>query len=223
MSQLTNILFTLFLLFSSSFLEADASFSFDPSQMAKEETAAWKDYYTNDVPGLVRHLSQIVIVEFRLNQISAWKSVIPELLTAALLFKKLPENSTPNDYERLVLPHLVTAYEEIRKARHGNWDPHSAAKDELAWWIYRRDDKTSNPEIVGKKMADLYRQIYGSNDQQHFSRAGYLRAVAARYHDLSKKAWNQIEEQDWTIIETILTLSYQELLAGIETNSSRGV
>lgn len=194
-------------------------FAFEAQQVAKEEVAAWKDYYDNDVTGLVQHLSHLVIIEFRLNQITAWKTVIPELIAAAEIFKNLAENTSQDVYDSKVLPHLEIAYEAIREALHGQWDPHQAAKDELDWWVYRRQQKTSNPEVVGKKIADLYQLIYGKNDHHHFVRAGYLRAVAARYRDLSQKDWNRIEDDDWIIIENILEQSYKELVLGIEANA----
>lgn len=191
---------------------------FDPQQVAKEETAAWKDYYNNDVTGLVEHLAHLVILEFRINQLMAWKTVIPELVTAAAVFKSLPDSAPQEIYTSKVLPHLVTAYEGIREGLHGSWDAHQAAEDELAWWMYRRNQKKANPEIVAKKIADLYRLIYGNHDQNYFDRAAYLRAVAARYRDLSQLEWSPIDEEDWLIIEHILQESYKELLLGIEAN-----
>lgn len=192
----------------------------DPYQAAKEEAAAWRDYYENDLPGLVQHLSHLAIIEFRLNQMTAWTTVIPQLLEAAVIFKRLPKNTTQDIYDSKVLPHLAKAYESIREALQGTWNPHQAAKEELAWWIYRRHKNTDNPEIVGAKIADLYRLIYGENDQDHFARAGYLRAVAAKYRDLTQHGWPPIGEADWSIIENLLILSYQELLLGIHANGS---
>lgn len=208
-------------LYLCGLLSGQFLFAFDPQQVAKEEVAAWKDYYDNDITGLVQHLSHLVIIEFRLNQIEAWKTVIPELVAAATIFKNLPENTQRDIYDSRVLPHLEIAYQAIREALHGTWNPHEAAKDELDWWIYRRQQKTSNPEIVGKKIADLYKLIYGEHDQGHFLRAGYLRAVAARYRDLSQNTWKRIEEGDWSIIENILEQSYKELMLGIETNAKK--
>ena len=86
---------------------------FDPHQVAKEETAAWKDYYSNDIPRMVQHISHLVIIEFRLNKMTAWTSVIPELITAATAFKQIPHTASPEEYEKTVLPHLVSAYESI--------------------------------------------------------------------------------------------------------------
>lgn len=199
-------------------LSAQENTHFNPQQVAKEEVAAWKDYYNNDITGLVEHLSHLIIIEFRINQLTAWKTVIPELIAAATLFKSLPETTSQDIYDAQVLPHLITAYEAIRDGLHGQWDARQAAEDELAWWIYRRQQKNTNPEIVAKRMAHLYRLIYGNHDRNYFDRAAYLRAVAARYRDLSQKEWNHVEDEDWIIIEHILEESYKELLLGIEAN-----
>lgn len=208
---------SLFLIFT--ILSANASESyFDPKEIALEEVSAWKDYYNNDITGLMKHLSHALIMEFKLNQLTVWGKVIPQLIMAASKFKKLPDDSPQEIYEKKVLPHLVKAYEGIRNAMHGNWDTYQAAQTELEWWIYRRDKQTANPEIVGKKITELYQLIYGHHDQQHFIRAGYLRAVAGRYHDLGKKVWNSLYAQDWIIMQRILELSYQEMLLGIQAN-----
>jgi hypothetical protein len=217
--QLKFLFFTFFLfLIHLSNLQAEDKNYFSPQQIAQEEAVAWRDYYNNDVASLVQHLSHLVIVEFRLNQLTAWTTVIPDLMQAARIFRSLPKHTSQETYEEKVLPHLTSAYEGIREAMHGEWNPQKAAKDELDWWIYRRDEKTSSPEIVGKKIADLYRLIYGRHDQGHFARAGYLRAVAARYRDLTQKSsWHPIEDADWNIIENILELSYEEMLMGIQS------
>lgn len=216
-----KILLFVFIYNICSFSQAHAETQlFDPEQVAREETAAWKDYYNDDITGLIQHLSHLVIVQFRLNQLTAWKTVIPELVTAATLFKSIPDTTSPDVYVSKVLPHLEVAYQGIRDALQGQWDPHQAAQDELDWWLARRQQKIADPEIVGKKIAKLYRLIYGSYDHDHFSRAGYLRAVAARYRDLSEKAWKYVEDEDWTIIENILEHSYKELLLGIHTQTN---
>lgn len=194
---------------------------FDPLQVAKEEAAAWRGYYNNDIAGLVQHLSHLVIIEFRLNQMTAWQTVIPELIAAAAIFKNLPEDTSQDTYNSKVLPHLENAYQSIHDALHAKWDPHQAAQDELDWWVYRHRQKTENPEIVGKKIEQLYLLIYGNHDQGHFARAGYLRAVAARYRDLVQAAAGHLEEADWGIIESILELSYKELLLGIQANAAK--
>lgn len=218
--MLTKII-SLSVLLSISLAGAEENIHFDPQQVAKEEVAAWKDYYDNDFMGLVQHLSHLVIIEFRMNQVTAWKTVVPELIAAATIFKSLPETTSQDIYDSKVLPHLENAYEGIREALHGQWDPHQAAKKELAWWIDRRRQATSSPEIVGRKIADLYQLIYGNQDDRHFVRAGYLRAVAARYRDLTQNEWHPVEDTDWVIIENILEQCYQELLLGIQANEKK--
>lgn len=210
--------FLLIFFIASSTLFGEEQTYFDPLQVAKEETAAWKDYYNSDITGMVQHISQLVIVQFRLNNLTAWTSVIPKLIEAAREFKNLPHTTTSEEYDQKVLPYLVEAYDAIRVSMNGHWDAHQAAKDELTWWIYRRSKNMSNPEIVGNKIADLYKLIYGSHDDHHFQKSGYLRAVAARFRDMSQDRWHRVEESDWIIIEHILSESYKELLMGIKNN-----
>jgi hypothetical protein len=189
-----------------------------PSEIAKEEVAAWKDYYDNDVTGLIQHLSHLVIVEFRLNQLTAWTTVIPQLITAAATFKNVPHSAPKETYEKEVLPHLEDAYLAIKNALNGQWDANKAAQLELEWWLYRRESHLSSPEIVGEKIANLYELIYGENDEDHFNKAGYLRAVAARYRDLCQQMRGKLEDSDWQIIENILENSYKEMALGILSN-----
>jgi hypothetical protein len=193
---------------------------FDPEQVAKEEVAAWKDYYADDILGLTQHLSHLAIVEFRINKLTAWTTVIPQLTEAAKLFKELPHSTTQETYDTTVLPHLTKAYSAIKESLKGTWDPREAAKDELDWWIYRRENEAQDPEIVGKKIADLYRLIYGAQDENHFGRAGYLRAIAGKYRDMCQQLWHHVEETDWTIIEGLLEKSYEEVVMGIKANKN---
>lgn len=217
MRRIYRLLFFFTLMLSKAIAYSE-DLHFDPQQVAREETAAWKDYYDNDVTGLVQHLSHLIIVEFRLNQLTAWETVIPQLTLAATTFKGLPHSTSQEVYKSSVLPHLTKAYQGIRDAWHAHWDPEQAAQDELDWWIYRRQQPTLDPEIVGKKIADLYLLLYGTHDHNHFIRAGYLRAVSARYRDVCQRLWSHVEDVDWTIIENMLLQSYKELLTGIQLN-----
>ena len=97
------------------------------------------------------------------------------------------------------------AYAHIRAATGQDFDPHEAAKAEVAWWVARRTPGHNSVEEVGSIIAELYAILYGQSNPD-IEYAGYLRAKAARVRDKSA---------DWVEVEKLLQQSYTHLLAGI--------
>lgn len=212
------IRFFLIFLFACNALFANEMNHLDPEAVAALEIDAWKAYYRKDRLEMVQTLQKALQKQFHISSTAVWSDIIPNLALAAYQFSQMPMTSTTEEYNKLVLPQLTSAYEGLKTAVGGKWDATKAAKYDLEWWILRRNSKTFHPENVGKKMAQLYRELYGDDDDSHFIRAAFLRASAARYHDLCKITWGKIYESDWQVMQDILVQSYKELLMGIQAN-----
>lgn len=215
--------FFLILLFFSASLFADGMDQLQPEAVAALEIDAWKAYYQKDKLALIQILQKGLQEQFHVSSMDAWAKIIPNLSMAAYQFSKMPDSTPDEKFNETILPSLTTAYEGLKSATGGKWDAAKAAKYELEWWILRNHAKTSSPENVGKKMSQLYQEIYGANDNAHFIRAAFLRATAARYHDLCVKTWGKILDSDWQVMKELLVQSYQELLIGIQENKKNNL
>ena len=103
------------------------------------------------------------------------------------------------------LPELEQAYRRLKELSGRSFDPHEAAKEELAWWVARRTDGSDSVEEVGGKIAELYAVLYGSA-QPEFREAGRLRAKAGDVRDKGGV------DCDWKEVEGLLRQSYGVLL-----------
>lgn len=212
----TKLYFVFFFLMAPILLCGIEIGSLNPDALAKAEIGAWKAYYKKDKIALIKSITSLISQQYPLKNPQAWAEIIPPLGFAMYRFGNMPIGATQIDYEREVLPSLTEAYKALGSHLHANWDSKEIALNDLEWWIMRRSPATHSPEKVGKKIAQLYRKIFGNKDGQHFERAGYLRATAARYRDICQFNWNPITENDWQAMRDILLHSYEELDKGIQ-------
>lgn len=210
-----SLVLILLLLFSPCFgiVESD--------KMADAEVNSWKAYYAKDRLGIFENLTKMIGIQYDIKDPSLLRKVSFQLGLAVAKFGELPRTASNEEYDKEVLPLLVTGYKSLKEATQSNWNEELAAKDDLAWWLARRKKGANSPENVGKLMAKLYRTVYGPSDNHHFNRAGFLRASAARYRDLCKWHWGGIQEKDWSIIHSLLKDAYMELVLGIQANNNK--
>lgn len=194
--------------------------SLNPDALAKAEIDAWKAYYKKDKIALIKSITALISQQYPLKNPQAWAEIIPPLGLAMYRFGNMPIGASQIDYENEVLPSLTEAYKAIGLHLHVNWNSKEIATNDLEWWIMRRKPATHSPEKVGKKIAQLYQKIFGSHDNEHFERAGYLRATAARYRDVCQLHWGPITDKDWIAMQDILIHSYKELDLGIKNQKS---
>lgn len=175
---------------------------YDAGKIAAAETAMWKAYYTGDRKALVYQLLVLERAQFRLTWAEA-VSISRNLANAAMTFHALN-----GGYEEKVLPDLIAAYAKIKTARNLKFNPETAARAELNWWVARRDPNRNTIESVGSDIGELYGILYGGSKDE-FKQAGILRAEAAALRDEGK------ENADWRRIDYLLYKSYSILLSGL--------
>lgn len=174
------------------------SSSFDPEAVAEAETRMWQAYYTRDKMALGMELIAMLRSQYGVSMLEA-KAIGERLAKASMTFGR-----SRGDYEKRVLPDLIDAYTRIRDATGRQFDPETAARAELAWWVARRTPGDDSVEQVGDKIAALYAVLYGG-DHPAFRDAGRLRAEAAHLRDTGGA------DADWDAVERLLVQSYRNL------------
>lgn len=173
------------------------------------ETKAWKAYYEKNFEMLFSSLEKIFEIQFALSPLQA-REVAIHYAKAAAVFGNLSSDTPRTDYQRLVLPLLVSAY-ALLNSYFPMKDYERAAKFDLEWWVDRRDPETNLPVIVGSSMAKMYAAMDLDANIKLLEKAAYLRAAAGQYRDLAQHTWGGMTSQDWAIVQQILLSGYQVL------------
>lgn len=174
---------------------------FDPDRVADLEVDMWKAYYAKQRPRLVGLLILTLREQFHYSWLTAARAAF-HLGRAATTFGDIRDN-----YER-VLPDLEHGYEIARDWTGEAFDPATVARDELGWWVARRDPATAAPQMVGDRMTQLYADLYAI-PRQRVTEAALLRAQAGDLRDRGGAG------ADWTAVAGLLQRSYRSLRAAI--------
>lgn len=190
-------------------------------EIADAEVKAWQAYYQVNSDLLLERTGVLLSEQYHMQNKDAIHQVAKEFFTAYHKFATIPQNSAEEAYQKEVLPLVVKAYQSLKGIINAPWDAVDAANADLSWWIARRQDKLKDPELVGKRIELFYSILYGAEDKEGFlSRAGYLRALAARYRDLCHDQWGGVNDEDWKIIHSLLKESYLNLDKHLKVNHS---
>jgi len=199
----SNIILLVFILIAgTTYLLLHSRNNFDAREIAISETKMWQAYYSRNPKVLHGELVKILKEQFGVLPSSAMQ-IARHFASAAVTFQQAHGN-----YDAITLPDLEKAYEKLKQAIGGSYDPQEAAGAELAWWVARRTTGKNSPEEVGRLIGRLYSVLYG-HDAPQFMQAGLLRAQAADIRDKGGL------ESDWQEIERVLHLSYSELQSGL--------
>lgn len=174
---------------------------FEPDRIASLEVDMWKAYYDKQRVTLFLLLVTMLREQYgyswaRAVQASAY------LARAASTFSGLR-----GGYDR-VLPDLESAFVIARDWTQASFDPKTAARAELAWWVARRTDGQSDVDTVGRRIGEAYVAIYGV-PLERVAEAGRLRAEAAHLRD------SQPRDPDWARIHALLQQSFRALKSAV--------
>jgi hypothetical protein len=159
---------------------------FDPAEMARLETAMWRDYYGKRYPALFIHL-------YESSRTQASRAFQPTRSRAEA---------------EAAIPDLVTHYGLLREAAPVAFDLQEVAARELDWWQARRESVG-----YGVTIGQVAALTYGKPQDEPALRAfGIGRAEAMAYRDARGQA---IAEEDWLRIEMELRDAYHQLKRGI--------
>lgn len=180
--------------------------AFDPAEMARLETAMWRDYYDKRYGALFYHLYQSTRTQFGF---SPRKSLHIAFSAAEAAGTFQPTRSRRE--ADAALPALVAYYRDLATAAPVAFDVEEAARLELDWWQARREAVA--PSDYGLTIARVAALTYGVRaDDPGIRQFGIARAEAMAFRDARGDG---IEQADWVAIEARLGEAYRSLKAGI--------
>jgi hypothetical protein len=180
--------------------------AFDPAEMARLETAMWRDYYERRYPALFYHLYDVSRSQFGFSPFDSVRIAL-SAARAARTFQPTRSRQQAD----AALPDLVTYYGLLQRAAPAAFDVREAARLELDWWQARRE--AFSPRSYGLTVAEVAAITYGKRpDNPALRQSGIERAEAMAYRDARGKI---MTEADWSEIERQLLGAYRLLKAGV--------
>lgn len=175
---------------------------FDPATVARLDAGMWRSYYERKPLSLLWQSAELLR-----KQVHApfWRSFVLAYYAAdaAFIFK---DGKTRTDYAR-ALPSLERFYGGIARLGTKPIDEQKAARNELEWWIIRREREQHPPAewaaLQAQIAADLYRVPVASCQPY-----GDLRTQAMLYRDARNTT---MTDTDWQHVEQLLRQSWQSL------------
>ena len=196
-------------------LRARSLRDFNPSEVARLDTAMWRSYYAKQRLPLFFQLTELLRKEYHLPWLrSQW--VAYQAAKAAFVFK---EGRSRNDYEK-ALPHLRGFYSAISTISDDPFDINRAAKLELEWWIVHRERERHSPENLPRLLAQTSAVMYHM-PYEPLLEHGKLRAEATRIRD-NQAAAGGVTEQDWSQIGRLLERSWRSLWQAVNAKMPVG-
>ena len=179
---------------------------FEPAEIARLETAMWRDYYDKRYVGLFGHLYQVSRTQFGFSPLDSFQIALAAA-QAASAFQPTHSREAANTAR---LP-LETYYGLLTSAVPGGFDVAEAARLELDWWQARRE--AAGPDLFGVTVARVSAIIYGKPvDDPSLLTAGIGRAEAMAYRDELGEA---MTDPDWSEVECRLRRAYWSLKAAV--------
>lgn len=183
---------------------------FDADEIARQDTAMWRSYYSRRRFLLFRQLAGLLRTQYNLPFVRS-NLVAFHAAKAAFVFK---DGKSRADYER-ALPDLRSFYAEIRKVSDVPFDPERAAQLELEWWIVHRQRADHQEGDLARALADLAAEIYHVPPERLMEH-GRLRAEAMKIRDDKAEAGG-VTEADWQKIDELLHASWRSLKAAVNS------
>ena len=146
---------------------------FDPDRLALLELRMWKAYYRRQPARLFGTL----VLGLREQAHVQW----PRALIAAVFLTKAAVGfaRATGDYERFA-PDVARGYRWL--GLPGDVDVESVAREELRWWVVRREIGLAAGSAAGETIARLYAALYNV-PVESVAEAGRLRGIAAEVRD----------------------------------------
>jgi hypothetical protein len=173
---------------------------FDPTAMARRETAMWRHYYEKRYFPLFGDLYDVSRTQYGFSPLDSL-----QLALAAARAAKSFQPSTSRAESEAALPALIDYFRILAEAAPVPVEVEDAARTELAWWQARREAVT--PEQYGLIIARVATLVYGL-DGDDLRRSGVVRAQAMAYRDAHEA---NMSEADWSAIADQLDLAYRLL------------
>jgi hypothetical protein len=179
---------------------------FDPTEMARRETAMWRHYYERRYLALFFDLYETARREQGFSPLDSARLAI-----AAARAAKVFQPSTSRTGAEAAMPYLIGYFEILSRAAPVPVGVEEVARTELAWWQARRE--AVPPEQYGAIIARVSALLHGV-DNADIRRSGILRARAMDYRDAHVA---DMTEADWSAIERQLQAAYDLLKKAVSS------
>ena len=127
---------------------------FEPAEIARLETAMWRDYYEKRYVALFSHLYEMSRTQFGFSPLDSFRIAL-----AAAQAARAFQPTRSREAADAALPPLVTYYRLLASATPGGFDVAEAARLELDWWQARRE--AVGPAQYGVTVARVAAITYG--------------------------------------------------------------
>jgi hypothetical protein len=184
---------------------------FEPADLARLETAMWRDYYEKRYVALFGHLYELSRTQFGFSPLDSFRIAL-----AAAQAARAFQPTRSREAADAALPPLVTYYRLLASAVPGGFDVAEAARLELDWWQARRE--AAGPGQYGVTVARVAAITYGKPvEDPSLLISGIGRAEAMAYRD---EIGERMTDPDWSEIECRLRRAYWSLKAAVSGGES---
>lgn len=175
---------------------------FDAAEVGRLDAAMWRSYYERRPVRLFLQLADLVRTQFGAP---FWRSygLAYRAAKAAFVFK---DGKNRTDYAR-ALPELERFYAGLNGLSAEPFDARFVARQELEWWIIRRERDRHPPGEWEAILADEAAALYHL-PADHFREHARLRVGAMLRRDA---LGSRITEADWRQLDALLRQSWQSL------------
>jgi len=179
---------------------------FDPHEVARLETDAWRSYYAREKLHLFRQMVELFRSEYHM---AFWRSCVAAYYAAhaAMIFQ--PGHNRP-EYER-ALPDLVRLFTLVRRGSETDFPVNEVARLELEWWIVHRE-RARRPRGALERALATEQAVMYQQPESFFEDHAKARAEAMTVRD-TRAAAGSVSEEDWAHIRTLLNRSWISLRA----------
>jgi hypothetical protein len=181
---------------------------FDPDEMARLETLAWRHYYEKRYLPLFTDLYEMARREQGYSPLDSVRVAV-----AAARAAKAFQPSTSRAGAEVAIPFLIDYFRILARAAPVKVDIEDAARTELAWWQARRENVAA--EQYGAIIARVTTLLYGVDDED-VRRSAVTRATAMDYRDAHSA---NTTEADWATIEDQLQSAYRLLKKAVSSRA----
>ena len=190
-------------LFSSSH---ESFRDFDGARMGELDAAMWRSYYERKPARLFWQLAAAHREQFHTGFVRSF----PVALRAAQAAFTFKDGRSRTDYAR-ALPDLQRYFGTLNAIAAEPFDVNQAAKDELEWWIIRREPEKHTPDDWSRYIGSVASTIY-HRPVDTFAEYSRLRVEAMAFRD---QRGELITEADWARISETLKRSWTSLAAAV--------
>jgi hypothetical protein len=175
---------------------------FDPVTSGRLDGEMWRSYYERKPAKLFWQLAHSLRVQFHAG---FWNSfpIAYRAAKAAFTFK---DGRSRADYDQ-ALPDLELYFAAINNLSLTPFNPKSAARNELEWWIIRREPEQFTTSDWERLIAAVAAEIYAVPPER-LAEYAHLRVEAMVLRD---QRGENITEDDWSRIGGLLERSWTSL------------